>query len=340
MVVQNNIDARQRFSVVMSTCSILSALLVVWIHAYNVEVYSDTNRVIYWLQDAISQGVARGAVPFFLMSSAFFLYSKEKTVLDVYRSRAKSVLVPYLLWNAIYMVAFTVLRHLSLSNTGMDVITVGNVARGLFLQKYNYAYWFMRDLIVLVVAYPLIKWVVSRGKVMSAIGFAGLLTAYYCGVDFLSSAVYYYIGAVIGYHYSGFAESFVIADKKRQVITTLVCLCVAGVLFWLKNVCKIDQAELFRDLAMAFLLFFVVSACHIRIGGAFAALSFMIYSIHPLLLEIIEKMIYLYCPHNDLWMMVDYAVAPVICIALIVGICLLWKKMLPKTYRLLNGGRI
>lgn len=340
MTVSNEISAKQRFSIIMSTCSILSALLVVWIHAYNVEVYSDTNRVIYWLQDAISQGIARGAVPFFLLSSAFFLYSKEKTVLEVYRSRSKSVLVPYLLWNAIYMVAFAVLRRLSLSNTGMDVITVGNVAQGLFLQKYNYAYWFMRDLIVLVVAYPLIKWIISRGKVVSLIGFAGLLAAYYGGVDFLGSAVYYYIGAVIGYHYSDFAENFVVADKKRQAIATLACLCVAGVLFWMKNVCKIDQAELFRDLAMAFLLFFVVASGNIRIGGAFAALSFMIYSIHPLLLEIIEKMIYLYCPHDDLWMMMDYIVAPVVCVLLIVGICLLWKKVLPKTYRLLNGGRM
>lgn len=340
MIVRNEISAKQRFSMVMSTCSILSALMVVWIHAYNIEVYSDSNRIIYWLQDAVSQGVARGAVPFFLISSAFFLYSKTKTVSDVYQSRSKSVLVPYLLWNTVYMVAFAVLRRLSLSNTGMDVVTVGNVAQGLFLQKYNYAYWFMRDLIVLVVAYPLIRWIISRGKVMSVIGFAGLLTAYYCGVDFLSSAVYYYIGAVIGYHYSHFAEQFVMMDRKRQIITTLTCLCAAVGLFWLKNVCKIDQAELFRDLAMAFLLFFAVVSCRLRIGGAFAALSFMIYSIHPLLLEIIEKMIYLYCPHTDVWMMIDYVVAPVICVALIVSICWLWKKVLPRMYKVFNGGRI
>ena len=173
-----DISVDKRFSAVMSTCSILSAILVVWIHAYNVEMYSDTNRVIYWLQDAISQGIARGAVPFFLMSSAFFLYSKDKNVWDVYQSRAKSVLIPYLLWNTVYMVILTVLHHLSLVSIGMDVITVGNVAQGIFLNRYNYTYWFMRDLIVLVVFYPLIRWIISRGKIASLIGMAGLLTAY------------------------------------------------------------------------------------------------------------------------------------------------------------------
>lgn len=340
MPVNSATGAKQRFSIVMSTCSIISALLVVWIHAYNVEVYSDSNRVIYWIQDAISQGVARGAVSFFLMSSAFFLYSKEKTISDVYRSRSKSILIPYLLWNAVYMVVFAVLRRLSLSNTGMDVVTVGNVAQGLFLQKYNYAYWFMRDLIVLIAAYPLIKWVVGRGKAVSVLGLVALLTAYYCGVKYLSSAIYYYIGAVIGYYYRDAAENVVMASKKRQTIGLLVCLCVAGVLFWLKNVLKIDQAELFRDLAMAFLMFAFVVRCNIRIGGRFAALSFMIYSLHPLILEMVEKTIYRCCPHNDLWMMVDYVLAPIVCVAMIVAVCFLWKKWLPKMYRLFNGGRM
>ena len=333
-------EAYQRFSAVMTTCSIFCALLVVWIHAYNVEVYSDSNRAIYWIQDVLSQGIARGAVPFFLMSSAFFLYSKNKKVWDVYASRSKSVLLPYLLWNAVYLVAFTLLRRFGLSNTGMDTVTVDNLVRGLFLHKYNYAYWFMRDLIVLVALFPLIRWVLARGKTVALLGWAALVAAYYVGAEFLSSAVYYYIGAVIGYYYKDVAVSAVTMEKKRQIAAAVAWLCLAAVLFWLKNVWKIDAAELFRDVAMAFLLFFTVVCCNLRVVGSFAGLSFMIYSIHPLLLEMIEKMIYLYCPHTDLWMMIDYVVAPVLCVALIVVICFVWKKLLPAVYRWFNGGRL
>ena len=66
----------------------------------------------------------------------------------------------------------------------------------------------------------------------------------------------------------------------------------------------------------------------------------MIYALHPLILEIVEKIIYLLFPHTALWMLVDYIVAPVICLALVYGVCILWKKILPSVYKVFNGGRL
>lgn len=340
MIVKNEMTTKQRFSAAMTTCSILSAIFVVWIQTYNVEVYGDTNRVIYWIQEIFSQGVTRGAVPFFMMSSAFFLFSKDKKVTEVYTSRSKSVLVPYLLWNFVYMVVFAVLRRLSLSGVGMDVVTVGNVAEGLFLHKYNYAYWFMRDLIVLVALYPLIRWLLRRGKAVSFLLLGGLCLAMVCDVTFLKSSVYYFIGAILGHFYSQQVQDVVNMDKKKQVILIAGLLVVSGVLFRIGYFNKWLWMAVLRDLSTAFLMFFTVIYFNVRIGGWFAALSFMIYSVHPLLLEIIEKVIYLVFPHNDLWMMVDYVVAPIVCLGLIVVICLLWKKLLPGVYKVFNGGRL
>ena len=333
-------SVHNRFSAVMSTCNILSAILVVWIHAYNIEVYSDSNRAIYWFQDAISQGIARGAVPFFLMSSAFFLYSKDKRVSDVYRSRGQSVLLPYLLWNIVYMLIFAVLRRLSLTGVGMDVVTVENVLSGLFLHKYNYTYWFMRDLIVLVALYPLIRWILRRGKVV-AFAFWGLLCVV-VGFDvaLLESGVYYVLGAIIGYFYADQAERTVEMSGKKRLGVILALLAVSGTLFGVWYGCEFLIIATFRDLFISLLLFFVVSGLNLRINGKLVALSFMIYSLHPLILEIVEKLIYLYFPHTDLWMMVDYVVAPVICLSLVVAICFVWRKLLPRMYKVFNGGRI
>ena len=75
---------KNRFSAAMSTCSWLSAVLIVFVHAYNIEVYGSQNPVCYWIQQVISQGLARGAVPFFMFSSAYFLYSRERKVGEVY----------------------------------------------------------------------------------------------------------------------------------------------------------------------------------------------------------------------------------------------------------------
>lgn len=341
-MVKNEINAKQRFSIAMSTCSILSAILVVWIHAYNVDVYGGAEPPIFWMQEVISQGIARGGVPFFLMSSAFFLYSKEKTIKDVYWSRARSVLLPYLLWNVIYMVAFAVLQAVGLTSSGMDQISLSNVLQGVFLHKYNYAFWFMRDLIVLLFLYPLIRWILHRGKAVSFVALAVLLLVFCCGVEWLESSFYYFIGAILGYHYREWVESVVTLKKKWQIGITIGLFCVVAVLFWFKNVCKIDSVELvmIRDLFMAFLMVFFVVICNVRITGFFAGLSFMIYCIHPLLLEMIEKTIYLCMPHTELWMVLDYILAPALCILIITGVCALWKKWLPSVYQLLNGGRL
>ena len=341
-LVKNEINAKQRFSIAMSTCSILSAILVVWIHAYNVDVYGGAEPPIYWMQDVISQGIARGGVPFFLMSSAFFLYSKEKTIKEIYWSRARSVLLPYLLWNVIYMVAFTVLQVLGLTSSGMDQLSLSNVLQGLFLHKYNYAFWFMRDLIVLIFLYPLIRWILRRGKVASYAVLAALFVVFFCGVKWLESSCYYFVGVMLGYYYRERVESIVTLKKKWQIGITIGLFCVAAAFYWVRNICKIDSTELtmIRDLFIAFFMVFFIVMCNIRITGFFAGLSFMIYCIHPLLLEMIEKTIYLCMPHNDLWMVLDYVLAPILCILIITGVCALWKRWLPTVYKIMNGGRL
>lgn len=325
----------------MTTGSILSAILVVWIHAYNVPVYDNvSNPFVFWIEQVVSQGLARGAVPFFFMSSAFFLYSKDKTVADIYKSRAKSIVVPYLLWNAVYMVAFAVLLRLSLSSSGMETVTVGNVLGGLFMHKYNYSFWFMQYLIVYVAAYPLVRWIISRNKVVAVIGLVASVALFWSGVDLLERFAYYYIGALIGYYYQHEAEHVVSMDKKKIVGITLALALLEAVLFWIVFVVEYTKPMRVHDLVMAFLLFFLVVCLNLRVTGKLAALSFMIYAMHPLVLEMIEKSIYLLFPHTSLWMLADYILAPVICLVIVVVVCVVWKKVLPSAYKVFNGGRL
>lgn len=260
--------------------------------------------------------------------------------MDVYKSRAKSVVVPYVLWNAVYMIAFAVLFRLSLTSSGMEAVTVGNVLGGLFLHKYNYSFWFIQYLIVYVAAYPVLRWIISRNKAVAMIGLAVSVALFWSGVDLLERFTYYYIGAIIGYYYRQEAENVVSMEKKKMIGITLVLLVIEIVLFWITFVLEYLKMIRVHDLAMAFLFFFLILSFNLRITGTFASLSFMIYALHPLVLETIEKMIYLLCPHTALWMMVDYIVAPVICLVLVCGVCILWKKVLPSVYKAFNGGRV
>lgn len=333
--------AKSSFSAVMTTGSILSAILVIWIHAYNVPTYKAVlTPSIYRLEQIVSQGLSRGAVPFFFMSSAYFLYSKNKSVVDIFKSRAKSIVVPYVLWNFVYMVVSAVLFRLSLMDNGMEAVTVGNVLGGLCAHKYNYSFWFMQYLIVYVAAYPVIRWIISRNKAVAAIGFVASVALFWSGIDMLERFAYYYIGAVIGYHYQQEAENVVLMKKKKVVGITLVLLLLEVALFWMTNVLGIGRLMRIRDLVMAFLIFFLIVCFDLRVTGKFAALSFMIYAMHPLVLEMVEAGIALLVPYTSLGMLLNYILAPVICLAIVVMVCVVWKKVLPSVYKVFNGGRL
>lgn len=292
-------NPKKLFSTTMSTCNIICAILVIFIHAYNITIYNCSNSFVFWLEQVISQGIAKGSVPFFFMSSAFFLYSSKKSIRNTYKSRFISTAIPYLLWNLIYMIIFTILHNLSLTSVGMDKITFNNILSGIFLHKYNYTYWFMKWLIIWILLYPVIRWIISRGKVFAVIvGIASVLLYYMYPTEFetikLDTFLFYYPGAVAGYYYRDKLENMCIASKIRKTVIFIAILIVASIFFITDNIFMINTSAAY-DFIMALLIFFTVNCFTINVSCFIAALSFMVYSMHPVILEMLEKMIYLYC---------------------------------------------
>ncbi len=341
-------DTKKTFSGAMRTCSFICSVLVVFIHSYNISSYNiSTNSVVFWFEEIISQFIARGAVPFFFISSAFFLYQREKDVLTVYRSRYKSLVLPYLLWNTIYMIFFGVLTKLSLSDAGMDRITVTNILKGIFLFDYNYTYWFMFHLILFTLLYPIIKQIICRNKIVCALFFLTLLGGYFFSVingdmkdnDIIESLVYYYLGAIIGYYYKDKTEKIVAVQTKQKILILSILTIMGGVAFVASNIYDVN-VTLIRNLIMVLFLFFVSSLQKVKIHSFLLGLSFMIYSMHPIILETIEKIVFIVCPHTAFFATVDYIIAPIVSVVIILCVCALLKKVLPAIYRLLNGNRM
>lgn len=341
-------DISKTFSDTMKRCSFICSILVVFIHAYNISLYNiSDNSIIFWFEEIISQFIARGAVPFFFVSSAFFLYQRPKEVLIVYKSRFKSLVIPYLLWNIIYMLLFGVLAKLSLSDAGMDEITVTNILKGVFLFEYNYTYWFMLHLILFTLLYPVIKQIIFRNKIVCALCFSVLLGLYFFSIindklkdnDIIESFIYYYLGAIIGYYYRDKTEKIVAIQTKQKVIMFSILFLLGVALFFASNIYNIN-VTLVRNLIMVLFLFLLSSLPKIKIHSFLLGLSFMIYSMHPIILEAIEKVVFIILPHNAFFATVDYIIAPVVCVVIILCVCALLKKMLPAIYRLLNGNRM
>jgi len=337
------------FSETMQVCSTLCALLVVFIHAYNVPIYTDvSNTAVYWIQDVIVRGLGKGAVPFFFMSSAFFLYGRPNNTKRVYQSRFKSLVIPYVLWNTIFMVYYTIAKAVHLSSFGLDLnnLRASDILGGIFLHDYNAPYWYMLYLIAMIAMYPLLKWIISRNKLVCfsflVILFAAQTYAShnpYFHINYSSSIIYYYLGALLGFYYKDEVEKIPQIKKSHLTVLLVALLCAATLLYLATNVWGLPL-DVFRDISMVLLIVFFAIALNLNNPKILVGLSFMIYSMHTIILESIEEIIYIFMPHNALWMMIDFVVAPLITVPIIVVVCILMKKFLPKVYTVLNGNRL
>ncbi len=180
------IEISSKDSKKIKVLTFLCAILVVPIHTYNVEQYSISfkgtgmEKFIYIIENFISDGVARTAVPlFFILSSFLFFYKITPSIewfIKKYKKRFKSLLIPYLIWNIvgymIFLIPFFIKQLRPFMSGYIQQPTVIDFIQGVFLYKYNYAFWFMFNLIILVIISPAIYTVLKnkqRGQIITII---------------------------------------------------------------------------------------------------------------------------------------------------------------------------
>ncbi len=158
-------------------------VLVVMIHAYDPVVGLQDQAVGYlggavsqWLRFFVSQGLGRVAVPlFFLMAGYFFFLGWNGRAAGLHqrwRSRVHSLLIPFLFWNTVAMLVLWLVQELpwfSAYLTGQKARVAGlswygwfNTLVGLEQRPAAYQFWFIRDLMVLVLLAPLWRPVLAR----------------------------------------------------------------------------------------------------------------------------------------------------------------------------------
>lgn len=147
---------------------------VVFIHNYattamlngeNVNVSRSVTPMLAYSSDLFSQVLGRLSVPlFFLISGYLFFYNVEQFDKQIYynklKKRMRSLLIPYLIWNIIYLL-FGIIRS-SVSVSDLNIGTFIEYLWGNFdsdcLDAFPIAYpfWYIRDLMVVVLFTPLI----------------------------------------------------------------------------------------------------------------------------------------------------------------------------------------
>lgn len=328
--------------IIQSMC----AILVVMIHCYNIDIYDvQHSNPVYWIEQFISEGVARIAVPTFFCISAFFTFYKSYQTTEFWKKKIRTLFIPYIIWNSLYMIMFSILSKLNLVRVNVD-FSIESIIKGVFFYNNNYAFWFMYQLILFSLLYPIFKQII-RNKTLSIFILISATVLYLLKGDCLpseswhvirlSAFIFYWFGAILGKYYFDETKS---APGDASIVFPILAFAVFGIFILLINFNNMEfwgNFDIIRNAALMIGLYLVIGK--LKISFTWNIPLFMIYAIHPILLEIIEKIVYLIFPHSPTFALIDYIFAPVITIAIIISICFLLKKYVNGLYRVVSGSR-
>lgn len=197
--------------------SIACSLLVCFNHAYTLPpgpVEGPLATAAAVVQNAVAFGLSRIATPFFFLVAAFLLFRALRRPDGSWpwsgwrrevAKRVRSLAVPFLLASAVSLLAMLVLQaipplaaHVAQPLAGRGWTELLAI---LLWEPVAYPLWFLRNLLLLCLAAPLIGWAL-RTRIGVGLALAAAVAAW-CGwpeVQATRSVLFFLLGAVIAQH--------------------------------------------------------------------------------------------------------------------------------------------
>lgn len=331
------------------------AIMVVFIHAYPEKdglLLSDMNYIDV-IQYIISQIICRCAVPAYFFLSALFLYRKPFNYKTNLIRKLKTLGIPYLIMNTVWIVFFLVAKKLPFIG---DLMTTpeNNVWEWGVLDFFNaylgfrsgspilFPLWFIRDLLALNVLAIVVGKIVGKFPVASiVVALSAWLLIPKTGIFFLSitAIVFWVLGCAVckkqinllvfdkinGWVLVAVYVMFIVADiltspyEIHLVIHNIGIL--VGMVFWYSCMTKFKKSKV-KDLFLAI-----------------STYSFGVYIFHERTLTLLEKVSFKLLPSEGIFSLIQYFVNPIVIIVGCIVLCMLLKRFVPALYKLLTGSR-
>jgi surface polysaccharide O-acyltransferase-like enzyme len=335
-------------------------IMVVFLHSYNLDIKQGSQLVLFdkdynWLvQNFISNGITRIAVPlFFLISGFLFVYSSSFTLEDYkvkVTRRLKTLVIPYLFWTLFGLLLYFVLQSIPQSQGFFTKKLIKEYdfiewLNAIFNEPIPYQLWFLKDLIVMVFLSPLIVFAVKKLKMLylSIIFICWMLSQ---DTVFLTSEALFFFSA--GMCLSVFKpESIALKSKK-----TYLMLLVWFLILTTKTILPLFETnELLKSIFLkASILIGIVALWGFldRFTNRLATnkvflygmtFSFFIYLFHEPLLTIVKKALFAALSFTSFTSLIIYLVAPIITILLCVFVGVIFKALAKSLYLFSTGGR-
>ena len=353
----------------------LLAVLVVVIHNnYTAKAVADYfaetgetivfNQSIFgkWVQLFFSDGLARCAVPLFFLFAAYLQAKKKDTYSVLLKKRAKTLLLPYVIWLTLYFLyphfakyILSIIRPQILKHPD-DIFTHWTFVDWLHkifgykldkdgelsLPEFAGQFWFIRDLLILTVLSPVFKAIIKKFPR----GFFALI----CILFLIPVRVYFVKTQALFFYITGLYWGMFDFDlfAKADKISFAESIALFLISFFATYLFFDNTSTMYWIMVLSScLLFLKISKLIINNEKAFstakyfAGFSFFLYAVHtPLMNETLKRIWLHFLPMtNPFFCLAEYFGVAVLNIALGTFIGIALKKLCPRLFALLTGGR-
>lgn len=333
---------------------------IVFIHIHTGDIqFSGTilaGNIYAVLAEYISEGLARVSVPLFFALSGYLFFlnfkASSENFIKKFKSRFRTLFIPFVIWNMLIFIFFAIAqntptvsdyftgeRPLVLELEGFENIALFFGFNG-FEYPAAYQFWFIRDLMLLVVLTPLIYIFLLK---IPYIFLLGLSVMWFFDLSYLEivnidpiSPFFFTLGAYLGMKKYDFSNT----DHYALQIVLLYLLMSIVNLFM--DSLYIDHAAIFiGTLALFSFTKYIVTMTKIKDNLiSLSKYSFFVYATHEPFLSIIRKLTFKTVhPQSDLTIFIIYLLCPVITILICIQLYKILEKAVPKILNLATGGR-
>lgn len=344
--------------------SFFAMILVVFLHSYNAVVNFKTttlhteNGINLFIQNFITNGIARVAVPLFFLISGFLFFFKHDAslqgTLTKYRKRFRSLVIPYLFWSVWGLLLFFALQNLPYAenffrNEPVKNFSAAKLADTILLNPIPYQFWFIKSLVVLVLVSPIIYFLTQKLRIgwvilTALLWYFNFPYPLVLGFEFGLGLVFFSLGAFLALNGTNYLACFY---PKAAVVAFILWLLMALIQTILIDHVSLDTYIIMQKTSAAIGVFAIWYFYDIvfkekTFGKKYFSLfslSFFIFAFHEPILTIFKKGLIFLAGKTEFTSILVYFLAPIITILISIAVGAILRQRATSFYQLITGGR-
>lgn len=330
----NDLDFRNLINRLNGFCMIL----IVMMHCViTVSIGGNT-----YLQNFVFSTFTRIAVPVFFIISGYLLFQHYS--LNKILRRTRTVFVPFLLWSLITIAVFVFLQQVPFFSSYFNnqfQLTFESVFTRTFIKPLNGALWFLRDLYILVLLSPIIRFI-NKSRLCSDVVLVSLFIIWIIQpfVFLTESGLFFYTGTYLA---SRKDLKFNLKLNGNVLFYIFIFLCLIFPTIYNES----NKTALIKGLVVLGCITIYFNKCFFlrdnnlnKCLDSFKKYSFFVYASHQIVCQFLKKLLLQIIPVCNIASVIVIYILTVCCT---IVVCIYMQKVLmivmPKGVKLLTGNR-